>query len=119
MPGTRVVVSPAFLEGMDWPPGAAAVRLAPDEVFVLGNLMAAFGTEPAIIEPEAGFVGWWLTPDELAAVAHHADWPLPEERPAVAQGLIAGVPTRLWLTGDRTLLVVQAAYAHELTERLP
>lgn len=119
MPGTRLVVSPTVLDGMEWPPGSVAVMLAADELFLLGNFMAVFGTEPSIIEPESGFVGWWLTHAELTAVAHHADWPLPMERPAVAQGLIAGVPVRLWLGEDRTLLLVQTAYAHELSERLP
>jgi hypothetical protein len=66
-----------------------------------------------------GFVGWWLTADELAAVRHHVEWPIPEDRPALAQGLVAGVPARLWLTEERALLLVAAAYAHELQERLP
>jgi hypothetical protein len=78
-----------------------------------------FGNEPAIIEKEVGFVGWWLTPDELAtAVLPHVDWPLPSSRPALAQGLVAGVPAKIWLTDDRALLLCAAAYAHELAERL-
>jgi hypothetical protein len=69
---------------------------------------------------EAGFVGWWLTLDELNdAVVPHVDWPLPEDRPALAQGLVAGVPAKLWLAEDRALLLCAAAYAHELVDRLP
>jgi hypothetical protein len=53
------------------------------------------------------------------SVLPRIEWPLPEERPAVAQGSIAGVPSKLWLraTGG-ALLVVQVAYADELAGRL-
>jgi hypothetical protein len=127
MPGTRIVASPAALDELtvpadgNLPGGVTLVRIAEDELLIVhrGSYMAIWRDEPSIQEPETGFLGWWLTDAELAAVAHHADWPLSEQRPAVAQGLIAGVPARLWLTEDRTLLLVQAAYAHELVERLP
>ena len=79
----------------------------------------ALGNEPAIIEQDAGFVGWWLTPSELeTSVLPHVDWPLPSSRPALAQGLVAGVPAKIWLTDDRALLLCAASYAHELAERL-
>jgi hypothetical protein len=119
MPGTRVVGPPAQLDGVVPAPGdGVALRLAPDELFVLGSFRAI--PDPGITEAERGFVGWWLTPDELEAVAHHVEWPLPGKRPVLAQGLVAGVPARLWLSDDgRALLLVAAAYAHELEARLP
>jgi hypothetical protein len=89
-------------------------------MLVIGTAWAGLGDEPAIVEDEAGFVGWWLTPDEVARIVlPHVDWPLPLERPALAQGLVAGVPAKLWLADDRALLLCAAAYAHELEERLP
>jgi hypothetical protein len=116
--GTRVVASSQVLDALAWPDGVAALRLAGDDLFALG------ATNPqvadAIAEEEAGFVGWWLTLEELHDhVLEHVDWPLPATRPALAQGLIAGVPAKLWLTQDRALLLCAAAYAHELEERLP
>jgi hypothetical protein len=76
----------------------------------------------AIVVEEAGFVGVWLTAEEFEAwVLPHLEWPLPadEERPTVAQGSIAGVPSKLGLrTTGGALLVVQAAYAYELAGRL-
>ena len=64
-------------------------------------------------------VGSWLGPEELAAiVVPHIEWPLPAERPALAQGFVAGVPAKLWLKADGALLLCAAAYAHELTDRL-
>jgi hypothetical protein len=80
--------------------------------------MAAWQGESSIQEKESGFVGWWLTPEELDRVVSHIDWPLPTERPVLAQGLVAGVPAKLWLAEDRALLLCAAAYAHELEERL-
>ena len=56
-------------------------------------------------------------------VLPHLEWSLPVSRPALAQGTIAGVPAKLWLTTgpdgtERTLLLAQAAYAEELEDRL-
>jgi len=115
----RVVASPPTLDGLAWPDGVTVLRLAPDDLLVIGKAMAALGDEPAIIEQDAGFVGWWLTAGELAdTVLPHVDWPLPMPRPALAQGLVAGVPAKIWLTHDRALLLCATAYAHELAERL-
>ena len=58
--------------------------------------------------------------------ARHIEWPLPTERPALAQGAVAGVPAKVWLpdgtgagrVGD-VLLLTATAYADELTDRLP
>ena len=116
--GVRVVAAPAVLDALVWADGAAPLRLAPDDLFALG----AAGAEVAgaLVEDETGFAGWWLTPAELhEQVLEHIDWPLPAARPALAQGLIAGVPARLWLSADRILLFTAAAYAHELMDRLP
>ena len=116
--GVRVVASPDTLDALAWPDGVAALRLAPDDLFVLDG--AQVEVAPALVEEETGFVGWWLTLEELHDhVLEHVDWPLPVSRPALAQGLIAGVPAKLWLTQDRALLLCAAAYAHELEERLP
>jgi hypothetical protein len=115
-----LVAAPSALDGLPLPEGGTALRLAPDDLLVLhpGSLVVAGGDEPVIQELEAGFVGWRLTPEELDHVVTHVDWPLPAERPALAQGLVAGVPAKLWLAEDRALLLCAAAYAHELEERL-
>ncbi|MEK6192032.1 MAG: hypothetical protein AABM41_06875 [Chloroflexota bacterium] len=115
----RVVASPPALDGLAWPDAVTALRLAPDDLLVIGKAMVALGDEPAIIESDVGYAGWWLTPGEFAhTVLPHVDWPLPAARPALAQGLVAGVPAKIWLTDDQALLLCAAAYAHELAERL-
>jgi hypothetical protein len=125
--GTRFVAAPSALDAETWPDGDAIpggitlLRLAPDDLLLIGrgSYKVALAGQSLIQEKETGFVGWWLTLDELNdAVVPHVDWPLPEERPALAQGLIAGVPAKLWLAEDRALLLCAAAYAHELEERL-
>ena len=114
----RVVASPEVLDGLAWAGDVAALRLAPDDLLAIGAASVEAGGEHLIVD-EVGFVGWWLTADEVHAhVLPHLDWPLPTQRPALAQGLVAGVPAKLWLTEERALLLCAAAYAHELEERL-
>jgi hypothetical protein len=115
----RVVASPEALDDLAWPDEVAALRLATDDLLAVGAASVQVAGEHLVVD-EAGFVGWWLTPDEVTeAVLPHVDWPRPTARPALAQGLVAGVPAKLWLADDRALLLCAAAYAHELAERLP
>ena len=117
--GLRVVASPEALDTAPWNDQAAVLRFAPDDAFVVGTPGIDITDEHAIVEEETGFVGEWLTPDELAErVIPHIEWPLPDARPALGQGFIAGVPCKLWLSGDRALLLCPAPYALELAERL-
>jgi len=124
--GTRIVAAPEAIDALDaaksWSSSVTALRFAPDDVFLLGAAAFAIIGEYAIVEAESGFVGCWLTDEQLAHVAEHIDWPLPVERPVLVQGFVAGVPAKIWLTssatGERSLLLCAAPYACELTERL-
>ncbi len=116
--GVRVVADAPVLDGR-WTDGEDALRFASDEAFVLGDTAVVADVPDGITELEDGFVGWWLTRDELEEVTRHLEWTIPTTRPALAQGLIAGVPAKIWLADDRALLLCAAAYAHELVDRLP
>lgn len=121
--GIRVVASPAALDAALWPDAIAVLRFAADDVFTIGATTADAdlirGADPhAIIVDEAGFLGCWLTESELANIAANVEWHLPATRPALAQGYVAGVPAKLWLTQNRSLLLFASAYAADLTERL-
>jgi hypothetical protein len=122
--GLRVVADPAALDRVSWRGDldVTVLRLAPDEALAIGARSVEIDDAHAIVEEEAGFVGVWLTAEEFeASVLPRIEWPLPadDERPAVAQGSIAGVPAKLWLrTTGGALLVTQAAYANELAGRL-
>jgi hypothetical protein len=122
--GIRVVAEPASLDRAHWTSWAGidrtiVLRTAPDEAFAIDAASVVVDDPFAIVEPESSFSGRWLTAAELAAsVLPHLEWELPSIRPALAQGLIAGVPAKLWLAEDGALLVTATAYAHELEERL-
>ena len=115
--GLRVVAAPASLNGAAWHGDDVTVlRFAPDDAFGLGARTVDIDDPDGIVEEEAGFVGAWLDPAEIEP---HTEWPLPIERPALAQGSIAGVPAKVWLPADGdALLLTAAAYAHELESRL-
>ena len=120
--GLRVVADPAALDRVSWRGDldVTVLRVAPDEAFAIGARSVEIDDTYAIVEEEAGFVGAWLTAQEFeASILPRIEWPLPEERPSIAQGSIAGVPSKLWLrTTGGALLVTQAAYADELAGRL-
>ena len=122
MHGLRVVADPAALDRASWrgDRDVTVLRLAPDDALAVGARAVDIVDEHAIIEEEAGFVGAWLTAEEFEAwVLPRIEWPLPEERPAAAQGSVARVPSKLWLrvTGG-ALLLAPAAFADELAGRL-
>ena len=116
--GIRVVANPAALDGAVWEGERLAIlRFAPDDALGLGAAAVTVEDTDAIIEPEVGFVGAWLPVDEIE---RHIEWALPLDRPALAQGNVAGVPAKVWLP-DRhrnALLIATSAHAHDLAERL-
>ena len=118
--GIRIVASEAAIAGGRLHGDhAIVVPFAPDEVLVLDFEGVRVFEDGAIQDLEAGFVGAWLDEGGLAALRPHLEWFLPAHRPMLAQGKVAGVPSKLWLADDgRTLLLTYAAYAHELEERL-
>jgi hypothetical protein len=117
--GLRVVATAAVLDAARWHGDDVDVlRIAPDEALAIGATSVDIDGDPdAIVEPEAGFAVALLTAAETGSLAAHIDWPLPGDAGTLAQGKIAGVPAKL-LAGEPTLLVVQAAYADDLKDRL-
>jgi hypothetical protein len=120
--GLRVVADPEALDRASWRGDldVTVVRVAPDEALAIGARSVEIDDPHAIVEDEGGFVGAWLTAEEFAEwVLPRIEWPLPEDRPTVAQGSVAGVPAKLWLrvTGG-ALLLAPTAYVDELTGRL-
>lgn len=117
--GLRVIASAAALDAATWDEHVVVLRLAPDDAFGVGAERVEVADDDAIVVPETGFVGAWLRPHEFAEhVRPQIEWTLPEARPALAQGLIAGVPAKLWLEHERTLVLCAAAYSYELADRI-
>ena len=124
--GLRVVADPAALDSARWdgPSGAdgttdaapIVLRFAPDEAFAIGATGVTLDDVDAIVEDERGYVGAWCPFD---AIRPQTEWSPPSERPALAQGSVAGVPAKVWLPDDGdVLVVVAAAHAAGLAERL-
>jgi hypothetical protein len=124
--GVRVVASPEALDRAVWDPEDVTLvwRFAPDEAFGwrAGSPETSFSVDDpyAIIELENGFCGAYLMPAEVVELRSHCEFEWPDERPALVQGNVAGVPVKVWLAdfahGD--CLLVAAAYADELAARL-
>jgi hypothetical protein len=119
---TRVVAHAALLDSLLAP---NSIRLSTDEALCFGSvedIAAAFPTA-AIVEPETGMSGVWMAENEMRRrLSSLAEWPLPQRSGAesvVSQGLLAGIPAKVWLPiGDgEALLLVATAHAHEMEER--
>ena len=119
---TRIVATPAALDAAVWPNenDALGLRIAQDEMLVTAKVDSKLINDPhAIVVPDAGFVGTWLAPDEaIDFLERECEWELPNERPTLAQGAVAGLPVKLWLEEERILIMVPAPYATDLKERM-
>ena len=119
--GWRIIAEPAALDGAKWPKGSRAVRISPDDVFLIGGVEPKIaGDAHAIITPEHGFSGIELSAAQVASMAEeHIEWQLPAKLPAMSQGQVAGVPAKLLFAADGSaLLLVACAATHELLGRL-
>jgi hypothetical protein len=119
LPTTRIVATSAALNAAIWRTGAIALRIADDEVYVLPPVVSVDLTDPhAIVVPDAGFAGAWLPANEaLNLLERQCEWELPTQRPAFAQGMIAGIAAKVWFETDRILIIVPAPFVAEFEER--
>lgn len=128
-PGLHVVASPEAIDGATWRddgPGPdefepLVLRLAPDDALAVGATDVEIDDPHAIVEREVGYMALMFPADEFVdSVVPHLEWPPPTERPAFAQGAIAGVPAKLYIDSTGAAIVfVLAAYIDDLLSRLP
>jgi hypothetical protein len=127
--GTRIVATPAAIESAMWPKDARVFRLAPDEVFVDAAIDASWIDDPdAIVVRETGFSGVWIErATAIDFLQRECDWELPagtvaglspRQTPQLAQGLVAGLPVKVWFEADRVLFFVASPLAQDFMERL-
>ncbi len=124
----RIVATPAALDQFRWPTSTFALRTATDEALVVTvpgrheviDVPADAVPDPhAVICRDTSWTGVWVTTtDAIDLLARHADWEPPRQRPAFAQGLVAGLPVKLWVGRDMSLVIVPAAVAREFEERV-
>jgi hypothetical protein len=116
--GTRIVADPAALDSAVLPAGTHPVRIAPDDLFVVGPGDVLVDDPHAIVEPETMFSGIWLDLDDVSHwVTHNADWHLPDGD-GLSQGMVAALPVKILADGRRALVIVPVSFAHELAERM-
>lgn len=114
----RVVATPAALDAHVWHKKATILRLAPDEMLIIGSPPSI--DDPAVIvEEEDGFCGVWLDRPEAADwLEREAEWTLPPEESELAQGMAAGLPVKVWPDNDRVLVITRTSLMAELERRL-
>ncbi len=116
--GRRINALPAALDAANWPAGARVVRIAPDDVFLIGDGPLELSDRHAIVDHEAGFSGVWITrPDAADWLERNAVWGLAPDG-EVAQGMAAGLPVKMLADGQEVLVLVASVLADDLEERL-
>ena len=117
---TRVVATPESLDRATFSAESIVLRTAPDDVMVIGGGTVEVDDPHAIVREDAGWSGVWVNrvPAE-AYLQASCSWPRPTARPAFAQGAIAHLAVKLWLTEDRTLFVFPTALTADFIERTP
>jgi len=125
----HVVADPAAIDGVRVPGGSddqLILRIAPDEALFIDVQGVEVPDPHAVVEFDTGWRCARLGHGSLATIERHIEG-LSPRRPSLAQGKVAGVPAKVWVfadeadpTGDRVtgVLLVNAAYARELEERL-
>lgn len=117
---THIVAAPSALDAAAWPADARVLRIAADEVLVIPPVAALALDDPHAIQVnDGGYVGVWLPAEKaLDFLERTCEWEIPRSRPAFAQGMVAGVATRLWLESEAVLFVVAAPFVIDFQERL-
>jgi hypothetical protein len=114
-----VVAQPEALDRMTPPEDGLILRLAPDDVLITGGGDVAVDDPHALIQDETGFSAMALTEAQILDVLGRcASWEPPAGRPCLAQGMVAGLPVRIWIDHGQGLVIVPTPLAHELEERL-
>jgi len=117
LPAQRVVALPGALDSATWPSTAVVMRLAPDEVLVVGGSVPPLDDPDALIEPEDGFVGVDSRRDDIREwMSREAEWEIPASGQCFAQGMVAGLPVKIWADGGRALVLTRASLRHTLAE---
>jgi hypothetical protein len=117
--GRRVVAMPSALDSTVWPADTIVLRVAPDEARVVGEGDLGVDDEHALVEDDASLAAVELPfagAGEILARLCDWEWPIPGE--FLSQGLMAGVPVKVWTGPGRVLLIFPSSYLHEVLERL-
>jgi hypothetical protein len=116
---TRIVARPTALQAAAWPPGTIVLPIAPDEALIIGDMPADIDDPHAIIEDEGGFVVLRLSRTELDEwMSRQSEWTLPRSPTSFSQGMVAGLPAKIWVDGDLAMVLTRVSLRAELEGRL-
>lgn len=124
IPGYRVIASPTTIDALVARVEASTkLRFAPDDLFVTGPIPTDGPWKAsdlhAIVEEEHGFSRAWFEMEEFdRCVRPHIDWALPDEPRVLAQGLVANVPAKVFVTETQAMVMTNTVYVDELAARL-
>lgn len=117
--GRRVAAAPAALDAAQWPSAWMVLRFAPDEALVVGDGDLVVDDRHALVEDDASLAAIELPLSEAGDVlARLGDWEWPIPGESLSQGLIAGIPAKVWTRPELVLLIVPTSYLHEVEDRL-
>ena len=117
--GRRVVATASAIDSGHFPPNALLLRIAPDDVLVIGDGSIEVSDDAAIIEADFGWCALRVGEEQvMEIIAHRAAWSPPADRPVLVQGMIAGLAAKVYLHGDDSLVIVATPFGTELEERL-
>ena len=113
----RVVARPEAIASIA--SDGVVLQIAPDEAIVLDATDVAVDDEWAITLPDDGFVGIELSRTEVEDwCRREAEWHLPDLVSSFSQGMVAGLAVKIWLDGDRALIICRTSLAQDLADRL-
>jgi hypothetical protein len=118
-PAWRIVATPAALDAFAPPAGTLVLRIAPDDVLLVGDVPEAPVVDDphAIVVPDAGWsaasFSWAVVERKVQPIT---EWHIPSR--GLSQGSVGFVASKVLATEDGVRIFCQTAYAHELEERL-
>lgn len=114
---TRIVAARTAIDAGSWPRQSLVLRTAPDEVLMIGSGSPQVPDPAAIVHADTSWVGYRVAaPNAAIFIEQMADWPLPSE--GLAQGMVGGIATKVWVGRTEVLFIVPAAIAADFEDRL-
>lgn len=112
----RVVAAPEAIDSARLTDQALLLRLAPDDALVVGGEVEVDDPH-AIMVRDTGWVGMPIEEEHLREALRRLC--AFEPQPGLNQGMVAGLPVKIWIDGADSMVIVAAAFSAELEERFP
>ncbi|MEM9202100.1 MAG: hypothetical protein AAGC53_10585 [Actinomycetota bacterium] len=113
----RIASTAEALDAAVWPADATPLRLAPDDVLLVGVRHVEAPEPHAIVFVDTGWARFRVSPIVGAELMRAgAAWPAPAS--GLGQGMILGVPAKLVVADGEWWVLVLGAVADEFEERL-